>query len=372
MSASDAAPLPRLGEVFFDVRGSSRSMRLSWYADTGVAVFSIWQGGMCTGTFRLPIGDLPRMIEILQQGPEGGQPRARAGHRAEQAWGGREMAGTGQREVPPAELHYEDADIGYPDEQRTGYSHADVETSVGSYGRDELTRPREDFARPQRGTHAPDDLAGAQDRGPDFGSGTSDYGPPGTPDYGPPGTPDYGPPGTPDYGPPGAPDYGPPGAPGYGPGDYGGDRNRGYLPPGPGEQDPSGLRGDDTGYGQQRFVPPYVRGTVGEYGGDIPGRPPGRPDDPIRAAYRGDPEPGPSQPENYLRQPWPESDYSEGPRYRLADQQSAPGGSTPGRHSPGRHGNYLREPDPGDQDYEAGLPPDIDGATGDYPTWRSR
>src|SRR5262245_56923039 len=74
MSASDAAPLPRLGEVFFDVRGSSRSMRLSWYADTGVAVFSIWQGGMCTGTFRLAIGDLPRMVETLERGP-GGQER---------------------------------------------------------------------------------------------------------------------------------------------------------------------------------------------------------------------------------------------------------------------------------------------------------
>jgi hypothetical protein len=73
MSASDAAPLPRLGEVFFDVRGNSRSMRLSWYADTGVAVFSIWQGGRCTGTFRLPIDDLPRMIEILERGPHGPQ-----------------------------------------------------------------------------------------------------------------------------------------------------------------------------------------------------------------------------------------------------------------------------------------------------------
>ena len=71
MSASDAAPLPRLGEVYFDVRGESRSMRLSWYADTGVAVFSIWQGGTCTGTFRLPIGDLPRMIDTLQRGPHG-------------------------------------------------------------------------------------------------------------------------------------------------------------------------------------------------------------------------------------------------------------------------------------------------------------
>jgi hypothetical protein len=71
MSASDAAPLPRLGEVFFDVRGNSRSMRLSWYADTGVAVFSIWQGGTCTGTFRLPMDDLERMIEALRRGPKG-------------------------------------------------------------------------------------------------------------------------------------------------------------------------------------------------------------------------------------------------------------------------------------------------------------
>jgi hypothetical protein len=68
MSASEAAPLPRLGEVFFDVRGSSRSMRLSWYADTGVSVFSIWQGGTCTGTFRLPMEELPRLIDALQRG----------------------------------------------------------------------------------------------------------------------------------------------------------------------------------------------------------------------------------------------------------------------------------------------------------------
>ncbi len=79
MSASDAAPLPRLGEVFFDVRGNSRSMRLSWYADTGVAVFSIWQGGTCTGTFRLPMDDLARMIEALRRGPQGGQRAARDG-----------------------------------------------------------------------------------------------------------------------------------------------------------------------------------------------------------------------------------------------------------------------------------------------------
>src|SRR5450631_4051472 len=88
MSASAPAPLPRLGEVFFDVRGNSRSMRLSWYADTGVAVFSIWQGGTCTGTFRLPMDDLARMIEALQRGPQGQRGR-------------RDAPGEAAREVPP-------------------------------------------------------------------------------------------------------------------------------------------------------------------------------------------------------------------------------------------------------------------------------
>src|SRR5215469_15558612 len=102
MSASDAAPLPRLGEVFFDVRGDSRSMRLSWYADTGVAVFSIWQGGRCTGTFRLPIDDLPRMIEILQRGPERKRRPARDGGRPERADHGRtERADHGQSRNEP-------------------------------------------------------------------------------------------------------------------------------------------------------------------------------------------------------------------------------------------------------------------------------
>jgi hypothetical protein len=69
MSEPDAVPLPRDGEVFFDVRGDARSMRLSWYADSRVAVFSIWQGSRCTGTFRLPFTDLARMVQTLQSGP---------------------------------------------------------------------------------------------------------------------------------------------------------------------------------------------------------------------------------------------------------------------------------------------------------------
>src|SRR2546422_9449608 len=98
MSASDAAPLPRLGEVFFDVRGESRTMRLSWYADTGVAVFSIWQGGTCTGTFRLPIADLPRMVEALRRGPH--RPRAPGTWQPPGARGGPPPGGPGPAAAP--------------------------------------------------------------------------------------------------------------------------------------------------------------------------------------------------------------------------------------------------------------------------------
>jgi hypothetical protein len=119
MSASDAAPLPRLGEVFFDVRGASRSMRLSWYASTGVAVFSIWQGGTCTGTFRLPIDDLPRMVEALHRGPHGqsaGQPESPPARAAQPAGPGRELR--------PAQLGTP-AQLGSADE--TGQTTADIQ-----------------------------------------------------------------------------------------------------------------------------------------------------------------------------------------------------------------------------------------------------
>ncbi len=105
MSASDAAPLPRLGEVFFDVRGNSRSMRLSWYSDTGVAVLSIWQGGMCTGTFRLAIADLPRMVETLQRGPE---RQAHGGGATGQAFAAAPVA------APPEPADYGAATAAYP------------------------------------------------------------------------------------------------------------------------------------------------------------------------------------------------------------------------------------------------------------------
>ena len=109
MSSNDAAPLPRLGEVFFDVRGDSRSMRLSWYGDTGVAVFSIWQGGRCTGTFRLPVDELPRMMATLRGGPDGSDAShdvsgAHDGTRVRDFGGDSAARDPGPRGVPPRDL----------------------------------------------------------------------------------------------------------------------------------------------------------------------------------------------------------------------------------------------------------------------------
>jgi hypothetical protein len=402
MSASDAAPLPRLGEVFFDVRGSSRSMRLSWYADTGVAVFSIWQGGMCTGTFRLPIGDLPRMIEILQRGPDGrGSGRSRPD---QQDWvaGEREPAYSGQRELSAAGILYPDADGRYPDEPRTGYGRADAaETSAIGYGRDDLARarpdsyPRADIAaepgpgygrdeyegqggEPRR-RHGRDDYpesAGGGFGRDDYrepaggGYGRDDYREPagggfGRDDYREPagGRDDYREPagggyGRDDYGEPSSGSYGrddP--APAYGRGEAGTNPYPGYRQQGLPAADPGGYGRDDRGdsaageYDQERFVPPYVRGAGRDYVNDNPGPGQEATGGSRRAAYRGDLPTGdlpagPSEPDDYLDGPWPPAGHSDGPQYRLPDPEGRPTAGA-GRHSAGRRAGY-RPPSAGE------------------------
>ena len=286
MSASDAAPLPRLGEVFFDVRGNSRSMRLSWYADTGVAVFSIWQGGMCTGTFRLPIDDLARMIEILQRGPRGHREVDAAEH------GGPSYA------EPAA---YDDYDAGYPGDHDGGAEHGAGEHGAGEHGASEYGRGAHRTDRHRRSEYGADEYGAdeygaGEHRAGDYGAG--DYG---QPDYGAGyagGDPGYadGP-----YRDPGhrAEGHRPPGhrggghrADGYGPDAYGAEGYRAadhglpdYEQMQPdyeqmqGAPRPARWRDDDryqpdvtgqysvaaeeAGYDQQRFVPPYVRPQPG-------------------------------------------------------------------------------------------------------------
>ncbi len=277
MSASDAAPLPRLGEVFFDVRGNSRSMRLSWYADTGVAVFSIWQGGKCTGTFRLPIDDLPRMVEILQRGPQSRRSRPSGGR----------SAGWEPGAPDPADQHdYPTGSYGQPGDRRDGgYGPAADSSQDSSYGHEPgYSQDYRTDRRYGQDRDYGDDLEYKQQRGY-----SADPGYPGTADYAV--GPDY--PGTSDYS--GGPDYA------AGP-DYGEAQNY----------------GDDRGYSQERVVPPYVHGTS----------------DPYRAAYQADRPADPSPADQYDEPPWRPAGYSDGPDYRSAADQ--PGGS---RHSTGRHGN---------------------------------
>jgi hypothetical protein len=50
---------------FDDGRDAGRTMRTSWHLHEGVVVLSLWQGLVCTGSFRLPIEDAPRLIAEL-------------------------------------------------------------------------------------------------------------------------------------------------------------------------------------------------------------------------------------------------------------------------------------------------------------------
>jgi hypothetical protein len=60
--------LPDGAEMFFDVRGVERCLRVSWHRDLGLVVVSVWRGDMCVGTVRLPREDVPALITTLAQG----------------------------------------------------------------------------------------------------------------------------------------------------------------------------------------------------------------------------------------------------------------------------------------------------------------
>jgi hypothetical protein len=288
MPSFDAAPLPRLGEVFFDVRGDSRSMRLSWYADTGIAVFSIWQGGMCTGTFRLPMEDLGRMIEILERGPQ-----TRSGRRG----GG--LVPEGRR---PASRPGPAADL-----EATQFS---LEAMP-----DELPYP------------PPSVLPAASSRPYEPGS----YGQPPAPRHSQLASHQQ-------------PDYGDRDFPV--PGHRGGDS--GYQPEVTGQH---GFEdGASGGYGQDRFVPPYVQPSDPPYRNDNLAGGPERPGYAGRDAYpdeRRQALPDESEFSDHPRRP---SSYFDRPDYLLTADPAATG-----RHSGGRHaGQPGRPAGPDEDEAEAG------------------
>jgi hypothetical protein len=69
-------PLPRQGDVFFDSRGPDRTLRISRHPDAGVIVLSIWNGGVCQGTFRLPADQVATFAEAVLSVPPAAQPPA--------------------------------------------------------------------------------------------------------------------------------------------------------------------------------------------------------------------------------------------------------------------------------------------------------
>jgi hypothetical protein len=63
----ELTPIPRLGDVFEDVRDNGRTMRISCHADRGAVVVSLWHDTLCRGSFRLAADDLDRFMSALTE-----------------------------------------------------------------------------------------------------------------------------------------------------------------------------------------------------------------------------------------------------------------------------------------------------------------
>ena len=53
---------------FYDARGHVRRMGVSTHSTDSTIVISLWQGDVCTGTFRLPANDAAHLISTLAYG----------------------------------------------------------------------------------------------------------------------------------------------------------------------------------------------------------------------------------------------------------------------------------------------------------------
>jgi hypothetical protein len=57
--------LPNTGDVFEDVRGHDRRMRVTGHPQRGTVVVSLWVDRICRASFQLPASDLPRLRDAL-------------------------------------------------------------------------------------------------------------------------------------------------------------------------------------------------------------------------------------------------------------------------------------------------------------------
>jgi hypothetical protein len=61
----EVLPLPSFGDVFADIRGDDRTMRVSLHPDHGLVVVSLWAGRVCRGSFRMAVEDVGRLVSAL-------------------------------------------------------------------------------------------------------------------------------------------------------------------------------------------------------------------------------------------------------------------------------------------------------------------
>jgi hypothetical protein len=64
----EVLPLPTVGGVFLDARRAGRALRVSWHADAGLVVISLWDGPRCTATVQVRTADVPELIHSLALG----------------------------------------------------------------------------------------------------------------------------------------------------------------------------------------------------------------------------------------------------------------------------------------------------------------
>ncbi|GAA2757460.1 hypothetical protein [Actinopolymorpha rutila] len=70
---SDVTPLPVHGEVFLDVRGDDRTLRVNWHPQVGsdgLVVLSLWRDDTCVGSFRLRPRDAHLLSDLLARGTQ--------------------------------------------------------------------------------------------------------------------------------------------------------------------------------------------------------------------------------------------------------------------------------------------------------------
>jgi hypothetical protein len=58
--------------AFLDTRGAGRALRVTWHQEAAphgpIVLLSLWREQLCVASFRLPVDDVPDLIDALRSG----------------------------------------------------------------------------------------------------------------------------------------------------------------------------------------------------------------------------------------------------------------------------------------------------------------